>query len=206
MKLKLWQWEYDFDKEDAQIVVPLILLLLGLAFTALPKAALWAGGVTYYLLYFFLPPCFATLKRMAARGWHWMRFRCPYCKSRDVFLQRYEGYHSDEAYGFYLCNQCGNTSVEVRDRLLKAVKKPGLPIPPACNGSGSGIGTEPLHYPARRADRKESETGRYKRLHRVDAPRRVNHSPRRPRRGRAVRFISKRLLSAILGIGPVVAL
>ena len=29
MKIKLWQWEYDFDKEDAQIVVPLALLLLG---------------------------------------------------------------------------------------------------------------------------------------------------------------------------------
>jgi hypothetical protein len=35
MKMKLWQLEYDFNKEDAEIVVPLILLLLGLVYTEL---------------------------------------------------------------------------------------------------------------------------------------------------------------------------
>jgi hypothetical protein len=54
MKIKLGSWaDYDFDKEDAKIAVPLILLLLGLAFTPLRKGWLLAGVAAYYALYFF---------------------------------------------------------------------------------------------------------------------------------------------------------
>jgi hypothetical protein len=120
MKIKLWQWEYDFDKEDAKIVVPLILLLLGLTLTQLRKDALFAGAVAYYLLYFFLPPCLLALKNLSARVSHWLFFRCPYCKSREVFLQGYQGYHSDEQYPIHLCNRCRETSVLVNDRLIAA--------------------------------------------------------------------------------------
>ncbi len=87
MKIKLWQWEYDFDKDDAKIVVPLILLLLGLTLTHLRKDALLGGAVAYYLLYFFLKPCLLTLKELFARMRHWLLFRCPYCKSREVIFQ-----------------------------------------------------------------------------------------------------------------------
>jgi len=118
MKIKLWQWEYDFDKEDAKIVVPLILVLLGLTLTQLRKDALFAAAVAYYLLYFFLPPCLLALKKLFAWAHHWLFFRCPYCNSREVFLQGYEGYHSDEFYGYHLCNRCRETSVLINDRLI----------------------------------------------------------------------------------------
>jgi len=120
MKIKLWQWEYDFDRNDAEIVVPLLLLLLGLAFTPLNKAWLWGGGVGYYLLYFFLKPCLVGVKRLLANLYHWWTFRCPYCKSREVVLQGYQGYHSDEQYAFHRCNQCKETSVLVDEKLIKA--------------------------------------------------------------------------------------
>src|SRR6266496_179296 len=122
MKIKLWQWEYDFDKEDAKIVVPLILLVLGLTLTQLRKDWLLGGVAAYYLLYFFVPPCIAALKKLFASVRHWFAFRCPYCKSRDVFLQGYQGYHSDEQYGIYRCNGCHETSVLIdnRDRLIAA--------------------------------------------------------------------------------------
>ena len=121
MKIKLWQWEYDFDKEDAKIVIPLALLVLGLAFTQVNKPALLAGAVAYYLLYFFLRPCVLGLMRGFAAIRQWLFFRCPYCESRDVFLQGYQGYHSDEHYPYHLCNHCGETSIEVRkNRLLKS--------------------------------------------------------------------------------------
>jgi hypothetical protein len=125
MKIKLWQWEYDFTREDAEIVVPLVLLLLGLAFTPLNKAALWIGGVAYYLLYFFLKRFVVGLKGLFGRLHHWLIFRCPYCKSRQVILQGYDGYHSDEVYAFHLCNECRKTSVLVNQRLIKATR--GLP-------------------------------------------------------------------------------
>jgi hypothetical protein len=120
MKIKLWQWEYDFDKSDAEIVVPLMLLLLGLAFTPLNKAWLWSGGVGYYLLYFFLKPCALAVKRFFGNLQQRWTFRCPYCKSREVILQGYQGYHSDEQYAFHLCNQCKETSVLVNEKLIKA--------------------------------------------------------------------------------------
>ena len=120
MKIKLWQWGCDFDRDDAKIVVPLLLLLLGLAFTPFNKAWLWVGGVGYYLLYFFLKPCILGAKRVLANFYHWWIFRCPYCKSREVILQGYQGYHSDEQYAFHMCNQCRETSVLVNEKLIKA--------------------------------------------------------------------------------------
>ena len=87
MKMKLLKWEYEFDKDDAQIVVPLVLLLLGLTLTPLNKTVVWSGGVAYYLLYFFLPPCFLAFNKLSARVRHWFAFRCPYCKSHEIILQ-----------------------------------------------------------------------------------------------------------------------
>ena len=131
MKLKMWQLEYDFDKEDAKIVVPLILTAIGLSFTPLRKDLLLVGALVYYLLYFFLPLCFLHLREVCAHAWHWVRFRCPYCRSSAVFLQGYQGYHSDEQYPFYLCNRCGWTSVEVRPgKLVKALRGPSNPTLP----------------------------------------------------------------------------
>jgi len=123
MKIELWQFKYDFDKEDAQIVIPVLLLALGLAFTPINKAALWSGAVIYYALYFFLKPTVVALKdHLFAPIRQWLFFRCPHCKSRDVFLQGYQGYHSDEQYAFHRCNKCGQTSVLVGQRLLKALR------------------------------------------------------------------------------------
>jgi hypothetical protein len=122
VKIKLWQFEYDFDKNDAKIVVPLILLVLGLAFTTLNKTALWVGGVAYYLLYFFIREGLAGLWGMLSRLRSWWLFRCPSCKSREIIMQGYQGYHSDELYAFYLCNRCRDTSVMVNDKLIKATK------------------------------------------------------------------------------------
>jgi hypothetical protein len=62
MKIKLWQLEYDFNKEDAEIVVPLILLLLGLVYTELKREVLWGGAVVFYLSYFFLKQFLLALK------------------------------------------------------------------------------------------------------------------------------------------------
>lgn len=122
MKIKLWQFEYDFDNDDAKIVIPLILLLLGLMFTQLNKRAIWGGAVAYYLLFFFLRHILLTLKAGFTRLREWLLFRCPYCKSREVILQGYQGYHADEQYAFHLCNSCHNTCVLVNNRLIKATK------------------------------------------------------------------------------------
>ena len=125
MKIKLWQWEYDFDKEDAKIVVPFALLVLGLVFTQLNKAVLWGGAVVYYLLYFFLKlflkQCLLALKELSARLHFWVSFKCPYCKSREVILQGYQGFRSDEQYAYHFCNRCRKASVLINKRLIKAV-------------------------------------------------------------------------------------
>lgn len=122
MKIKLWQLEYDFDKEDAKVVVPLILLTLGLAFTQLNKLVLLCAAVAYYLLYFFLERGLRVFGELLSRLRAWLFFKCPWCKSREVFLQGYQGYHSDEQYAFHLCNDCRKTSVLVNNRLIKATK------------------------------------------------------------------------------------
>lgn len=120
MKIKLWQLEYDFDKEDAKIVIPLILLVLALAFTPLNKAVFLGGALAYYLLYFFLKPCLSGLKQLFAPVRQWLSFRCPYCKSREVFEQGYQEYHGDIPYMWHLCNHCGETSILLNNgRLIK---------------------------------------------------------------------------------------
>jgi DNA-directed RNA polymerase subunit RPC12/RpoP len=111
--------EYDFDKEDAEIVIPLILLLLGLVYTEIKKEVLWGGAAVYYLGYFFLKQYLLALKGSFDKLHDQLFFRCPYCKSREVIFQGYQGYHSDEQYGYYLCNRCRETSVLVNDRLIK---------------------------------------------------------------------------------------
>lgn len=116
MKIKLWQFEYDFDKDDAKIVIPVLLLSLGLAFTPLNKSVLWSGAVAYYALYFFLKPSVVALKEARGR----FLFRCPHCKSHDVFEQGYQEYHGDIPYMWHLCNCCGETSILLNDgRLIK---------------------------------------------------------------------------------------
>ena len=127
MKIKLGPLEYDFNKEDAKVVFPLILLMLGLGLTQLKKEVLWIGAVAYYLLYFFLPPCLLALKGLFSRVGLWLRFRCPYCRSSEVILQGYQGYHSDEQYAFHVCNRCRKTSVLVNERLIKTeIPRAGL--------------------------------------------------------------------------------
>jgi hypothetical protein len=129
VKIKLGQWgEFEFDKADAEIVVPLVLLPLGLAFTPLNKAWLWGGGAAYYLLYFFLKPCAAGLKKTFWRGHHWWTFRCPYCHSREMVEQGLQEYHGDVPYYFHICNRCKSTSVLVNERLLKATRKAEIEI------------------------------------------------------------------------------
>ena len=93
---------------------------LCLSFTQLNKEALWVGAVAYYVLYFFLKPCLLAMAELFGRSRNWLLFRCPYCKSREVILQGYQGYHSDEHYAYYLCNHCRETSVLVNDRLIKS--------------------------------------------------------------------------------------
>jgi len=119
MKIKLWQWEFDFDKDDAKILIPLALLLLGLIYTQIKKDTLWAGAVAYYFMYFFLKQIFVTLRAYLTVLRSWFLARCPYCKSRELILQGYQGYHSDEHYAYHLCNHCNKTSVLVNRRLLK---------------------------------------------------------------------------------------
>jgi hypothetical protein len=115
----MWSSEYDFDRADAEIAVPLALLVLGITLTPLNRAWLWTGGVAYYFLYFFLRPVAQGVTHVVERIQHWSAFRCPYCRSREIILQGYQGYHSDEFYAFHLCNQCKETSVLVNDRLIK---------------------------------------------------------------------------------------
>jgi hypothetical protein len=74
MKIKLWQFEYDFDQKDAQIVLPVLLLVLGLVFTNLNKEVLWGGTVAYYLLYFFVKSTFLATVELCARFLSWKRF------------------------------------------------------------------------------------------------------------------------------------
>jgi hypothetical protein len=119
MKIKLWKGEYEFDKADAEIAVPLVLIGLALAFTPLNKVWLLGGIGAYYLLYFFLKPLVNGVGGLFKRFHHWRVSRCPFCKSHDVFLQGYEGYHSDEFYGWYLCNHCGETLILINDRFIK---------------------------------------------------------------------------------------
>jgi len=116
MKIKVWQFEYDFDKADAEIVIPFALVVVGLAFTPLNKTAIWVGGVVYYALFFFLTRLVGLGKALR----HRLIFRCPHCKSHDVFEQGYQEYHGDIPYMWHLCNHCGETSILMNDgKLIK---------------------------------------------------------------------------------------
>jgi hypothetical protein len=98
--MKLLQWEFEFDKDDAKIVIPVLLLLIALTLTPLNKVVLWSGAVAYYLLFFFLKPSLIAFKEeVIGPIREWWLLRCPFCKNRDVFLQGYDGYHSDDFYG-----------------------------------------------------------------------------------------------------------
>lgn len=87
----------------------------------------------YYLLYFFLKPSAMALGGAVSWAWghvhHWWRFRCPWCKSREIFLQGYQGYNSDEQYAYHQCNQCKGTSILLfNGRLIKATSKAEIEI------------------------------------------------------------------------------
>jgi hypothetical protein len=121
MKMKLLQCDFEFDKDDAKIVIPVVLLLLGLTLTPLNKIGLWSGAATYYLLYFFLKPALWALGEDVFEPIRrWLFFKCPHCKSRDVFEQGYQEYHGDVPYAWHLCNHCGETSILLNNgRLVK---------------------------------------------------------------------------------------
>lgn len=132
MKMKLWQWEWDFDKEDAKIIVPLVLLVFGLAWAQVRKELLLGVAAGYYLLYFFLMPVLLSIKKVLELAYQgimrWMRFRCAHCRSKDIFLQGYDTFRSDEHYPYYLCPECGMTSIMLREnKLIKAsINAPGI--------------------------------------------------------------------------------
>jgi hypothetical protein len=123
MKIKLWKGEYEFDKGDAEIVVPLVLVLLGLAFTPLNRIWLLTGAATYYLLYFFLKPSVLGLKEMIVDVHHWWIFRCPYCRSQEMVEQGLQEYKGDVPFYFHICNQCHETSVLMKGRFIKTTRQ-----------------------------------------------------------------------------------
>lgn len=121
--MKLLQWEFEFDKDDAKIVIPVLLLLLALTLTPLNKVVLWSGAVIYYLLYFFLKPTLRALKDEVFAPVHqWLIFRCPHCKSRDIFQQGLAEYHGDVPYYWHMCNHCGETSIFINSPNERFIK------------------------------------------------------------------------------------
>jgi len=128
MKIKIGNWgEYDFDKDDAKIAIPLILLAPALAFTQLRKELLIGGVTAYYLLYFFLPPCFQAVKKLVDQFREWRRFRCPYCKSHELIMQGLQEFHGDIPYDWYFCHSCRETSVFVNTAGANKMIAPNLP-------------------------------------------------------------------------------
>jgi hypothetical protein len=119
MKFKFLQSEFEFDADDAKIAVPLVLLILGMAFTPAPKAWLLAGAGIYYMLLFFLPVVLVDpLKKWLGRLHRRRAYGCPHCKSIytvELGLQEYLG---DVPYLWYRCNDCGEESVFVDERLI----------------------------------------------------------------------------------------
>ena len=119
MKLKFLKVEFEFDKDDAQIVVPLILLVLGLTLTPLPKTWLLAGAVVYYMLFFFIPKTVEPLKKWLVRQYNKWAYKCPYCKSQHTVMLGLQEYLGDIPYNWSRCNDCGEESVFLDDRLVK---------------------------------------------------------------------------------------
>ncbi|AXK82248.1 hypothetical protein DW352_18000 [Pseudolabrys taiwanensis] len=114
MKLEFWQFKYEFDRDDAKIVIPILLLVLALCFTKLNPIILIGFGAIYYFVYFFADDAVELVNTQLRKR----RMRCPRCKSRNVFLQGYDGYNSDEHYGYYLCNDCSTTSILIENGLM----------------------------------------------------------------------------------------
>lgn len=123
MKFKFVQSEFEFDRNDAEIAVPLVLLSLGLVFTPVPKTWLLAGAGVYYLLLFFLPIVIEPLKKWIERLHRIRKYRCPYCRSLHTVELGLQEYLGDVPYYWFRCNDCGDESVFVDDRLI--VPSPG---------------------------------------------------------------------------------
>jgi DNA-directed RNA polymerase subunit RPC12/RpoP len=123
VKFKFVQSEFEFDRDNAKIGVPLVLLALGLAFTPVPKTRLLAGAGVYYLLLFFLPIVVEPLKKWIERLHTLRKCRCPYCRSLHTVTLGLQEYLGDVPYYWYRCNDCGEDSVCVDDRLI--VPSPG---------------------------------------------------------------------------------
>lgn len=119
MKFKFLQTEFEFDRDDAKIAVPLVLLALGLAFAPVPKTWLLAGAGVYYLLLFFLPIVVVPLKKWVALR----KCRCPFCRSTHTVLLGSQEYLGDIPHYWYRCNDCGEDSVCVDEKLI--VPSPG---------------------------------------------------------------------------------
>ena len=71
-----------------------------------PRRRSGGGAVTYYLLYFFQGRCLLSPKGLLAQARNWLVYSCPFCKSREVILQGYQGYKSVPAKRiepFFLC-------------------------------------------------------------------------------------------------------
>jgi len=115
MKLKFWQFEYDFDKDDARIVIPLILLVLGFAFTRLGKEILLGVAAAYYALYFFSETFSVIASKLLTKA----SFRCPYCKSREMLFEDVLFLKGGIAgYDSYLCNSCGRNSIHIDNPIM----------------------------------------------------------------------------------------
>lgn len=115
MKFKFGQFsEFEFDKDDAKIAVPLVLLLVAVAVTPLPKVWLLAGFGVYYAVLFF-----ARLITEPLQQWRKMRgFRCPYCKSLHTVELGLQEYLGDVPHYWFRCNECGKESVSVDNKLM----------------------------------------------------------------------------------------
>jgi DNA-directed RNA polymerase subunit RPC12/RpoP len=114
MKLKFWQGEFEFDKDDAQIVIPIILLLLSFA-TPLPKVWMLVGFAVYYSILFFGGKLVELVKRWFVKR----SYRCPYCKSLYTIVLGMREYLGDCPYYFYKCNNCGQESIDVDGTLVE---------------------------------------------------------------------------------------
>lgn len=120
MKFKFLQAEFEFDKDDARIAVPLVLLPLAMAFTPIPKLWLLVGASAYYLfLLFLLDP----MKKLIENQCRIRRYRCPYCRSLHTVEIGLSEYLGDVPYYWYRCNDCGDQSVFVDNKLL--IPSPG---------------------------------------------------------------------------------
>lgn len=106
--------EFEFDKDDVKIAIPLVLLLVALAVTPLPKVWLLAGFGVYYVVFFF-----ARLITDPLQQWRKLRgFRCPYCKSHHTVELGLQEYLGDVPYYWFRCNDCGRESVSVDNKLM----------------------------------------------------------------------------------------